>query len=471
MAARLMLKRSDLYAYQERAVEFDKNIGNGMKFMDMGLGKTVSVLTAYNDMRNTFDARRLLVSAPLRVARKVWSDEVNSWEHLKHLRVSRIVGTPEQRMAALNADADVYTINREQLVWLEDKFIQGRKQLRRWPFDMIVHDESQSYKNCSSMRYKAARCLSRLAERVICMTGTPAPNGYIDLWAQYFLLDRGARLGHGIGNFRERWFDCIQTDDRPKWLPRDGAKEEIRKAVADITLSMRAEDYLELPEVKHNFVRVALDPKAEAKYRRLEKQMIIEFDGRAYSMANKGALYTKLMQLANGAIYENTSTWHEIHMAKIDGLIELLDCIPGKAIVAYAFQHDMARVGKAMHEYCKATGRKGTLLRTDAQFAAWARGEYDYGLLHPASAGHGLNDVYKSGCKDLIWFGGTNNLELYQQLNARLIGGHRRGLNMVIHHLICEDTIDVKLIGVIDFKDADQDALTRAMADYVQEIQ
>lgn len=467
-----MLNRSDLFKYQERAVEFDKNIGNGMKFMDMGLGKTVTTLTAYVDMRASFDVRRLLVSAPLRVARKVWSDEVASWDHLKHLRVSRIVGTVAQRMAALNADADVYTINREQLCWLEDQFIRGRKQIRKWPFDMVVHDESQTYKNCDSQRFKSARRLARLAERIICMTGTPAPNGYVDLWAQYFLLDRGARLGHGVGDFRKRWFDSVQLDGYTKWLPRDGAEAEIRKLVADITLSMRAEDYLELPPVKNNFVKVVLDQSVMTKYRRLEKQMILELQDKMLSIANSGACSQKLLQLANGAVYENAEEdiWHEIHSAKIDGLLELLDCIPGKALVAYAFRHDVHRVGKAMHAYCKLTGRRGTLLRTDAQFAAWARGEYDYGLLHPASAGHGLNDVYKSGCKDLIWFGGTNNLEYYLQLNARLTGGHRRGLDMMIHHLICEDTIDVKLLGLIDAKGAKQSDLTRALADYVKEI-
>lgn len=464
-----MLSRSNLYAYQQRAIDFMKKHDRAMLFMDMGLGKTVSSLTAYADLRNTFDARRALVTAPLRVARKVWSDEAANWSHLKGMRVSRIVGTPAQRMAALNADADVYTINREQMCWLEDQFIRGSRQIRKWPFDVVFHDESQSYKGGDSQRFKAARRLGRLMERVYTLTGTPAPNGYVDLWSQYFLLDRGARLGNGVGDFRSRWFDPVQLDGYTKWMPRDKAEEEIRRAVADITLSMRAEDYLELPPVKNNFVRVVLDSKAMAKYQRLEKQMIVEFDGRAYNVANKGALHMKLMQLANGAIYENQSTWHEVHAAKIDGLLELLDCIPGKALVAYAFQHDMARAGKALHAYCKLTGRKGTLLRTDAQFAAWARGEFDYGLLHPASAGHGLNDVYKSGCKDLVWFGGTNNLEHYQQLNARLIGGHRRGLNMMIHHLICDDTIDVKLLGLIDAKGVKQSDLTRALADYVQE--
>jgi len=442
-----------------------------MIFADMGLGKTVSTLTAYADMRDRFDARRLLVSAPLRVARKVWSDEVAEWEHLRHLRVARIVGTPEERLAALNSDADIYTINREQMPWLEDQFICGRKQIRKWEWDVVVHDESQSYKSCDSQRFKSARRLGKLMDRVYCLTGTPAPNGYIDLWAQYFLLDRGVRLGHGIGDFRSRFFDCVQNaDGYPQWYPRAGAQEEIRKLVRDITLSMRAEDYLELPPVAHNFVKVVLDDRTLTKYKKLEKQMLLELADRTLAIVNSGATGTKMLQMANGAVYDERRNAHEVHAEKLIALLDVLDCISGKAIIAYAFQHDIPRIERELSTYCKLSGKKWTMLRTDAQFAAWARGEFDYGVLHPASAGHGLNDVYKSGCKDLIWFGGTNNLELYAQLNARLIGGHRRGLNMMIHHLICEETADVKLVGLINRKDATQSELTRALADYAKEV-
>ena len=466
-----MLQRSDLYPYQGRISNFITDHVRAMIFADMGLGKTVSTLTAYADMRDRFDARRMLVSAPLRVARKVWSDEVNEWEHLRHLKVARIVGTPEERLAALNSDADIYTINREQMPWLEDQFIRGKKQIRKWEWDVVVHDESQSYKNGSSQRCLAARRLGRLMDRVYCLTGTPAPNGYIDLWAQYFLLDRGERLGHGIGDFRSRFFDCVQNaDGYAQWFPRPGAEEEIRKLVRDITLSMRAEDYLELPPVKHNFIRVVLDDRTLAKYKKLEKQMLLELADRTLALVNSGAAATKALQMANGAVYDEKRNAHEVHAEKLIALLDALDCIPGKAIIAYAFQHDIPRIARELTTYCRLSGRTWTMLRTDAQFEAWARGEYDYGLLHPASAGHGLNDVYKSGCKDLIWFGGTNNLELYQQLNARLIGGHRRGLNMMIHHLVCEYTADVKLIGLIDRKDATQSELTRALADYAKEV-
>jgi len=465
-----MLTRENLYPYQGRAVQFAKDVPNCMLMMDMGLGKTVSVCTAYRDLRNTFDVRRMLVSAPLRVARKVWSDEVQEWSHLQGLKVVPIVGTEKQRLDALNTEADIHTINREQMMWLEDQFLNGSRLLRKWPWDVIAHDESQSYKNSASQRYQSARRLGRLADRVICMTGTPSPNGYIDLWSQYFLLDRGARLGHGIGDFRDRWFDSVQQDAFTKWMPRPHAEAEIRKLIADITLSMRAEDYLELPEVKNNFVRVALSPAVMAKYRKLEQSMIIELGGKALAAKNSGALMMKLMQLSNGAVYDALRMVHEIHKEKLFALEELLDGIFGKAIIAYAFEHDIPRVQHLLMTYCKGTGRKWTMLRSDRQFAAWARGEYDYGLLHPASAGHGLNDVYKSGCKDLVWFGGTNNLEHYKQLNARLIGGHRRGLNMVIHHLVCDETIDVKLIANISRKDASMDGLTRGLVDYIEEI-
>lgn len=466
-----MLLRSHLHKYQDRIVEFITGRRRGMIFADMGLGKTVSTLTAYLDMRNIFEARRLLVTAPLRVARKVWSDEVAEWEHLRHLKVARIVGTPGERLAALNTDADIHTINREQLPWLEDQFIRGKKQYRKWPWDVVVHDESQSYKNGTSQRSWSARRLGRLMDRVYTLTGTPAPNGYIDLWAQYFLLDRGERLGLGIGDFRSRFFDCVQNaDGYAQWFPRAGAEAEIRELVRDITLSMRAEDYLELPPVHHNFIKVTLDERTMAKYKRLEKQLILELVDRNVAMVNSGAAGSKALQMANGAVYDENRGVHEIHAEKLIALMDALDCIQGKSLIAYAYQHDIPRIERELTTYCKLERKKFTLLRTDEQFAAWARGEYDYGILHPASAGHGLNDVYKSGCKDLIWFGGTNNLELYQQLNARLIGGHRRGLNMVIHHLVCEETADVKLIGLIDRKDATQSELTRALADYAKEV-
>lgn len=468
-----MLSRDNLYSYQRRIVSFIKQQPQCALWVDMGLGKTVSTLTAFGDLMNDFDARRMLVVAPLRVARKVWSDEIKQWAHLNGMSIARIVGSPEQRIRALRTPADVHTINREQMTWLAAQFIQGKKQVRRWPWDVVTFDESQSFKSSDSERFRSARMLRKLMDRVINLTGTPSPNGLSDLWAQYYLLDQGKRLGSHVTPFRDRWFDAgHNADGYTKWVPKDSAQKEIERLVADITLSLRAEDYLELPPVTYNPIRVALNAQTLAKYKRMEKQAIFELEAHKFITAsNSGALGTKLLQLANGAIYDSEKKWHLAHNEKLDALVELLDLTQNKALIAYAFKHDTARITPVLDEFCRKHKKRWALLRSDDSFTKWARGEYDYGVLHPASAGHGLNDVYKSGAENLIWFGLTNNLEYWKQLNARLIGGHRRaGRNVVVHVLVCDDTVDVSLVSLIDKKDTDQDSLTRAVADYVKEV-
>jgi len=468
-----MLGRDNLYKYQQRAVSFIKEHPQCALWVDMGLGKTVSTLTAFGDLYRGFDARRMLVVAPLRVARNVWSDEIDEWSHLQGLSIARIVGTPEQRLKALRTPADIHTINREQMTWLAAQFVKGGKQLRRWPWDVTTFDESQSFKNSDSERFRAARLLRKLMDRVIHLTGTPSPNGVHDLWAQFYLLDQGQRLGTHITPFRDRWFSSERNEDGyTKWWPNASAQKEIQRLVADITLSLKAEDYLELPPVKFNPIVVSMDTATLSRYRKMERQKIFELQAHKYITAsNAGALGTKLLQLANGAVYDAEGAWHDVHNEKIDALLELLDLTEGKALIGYGFKHDIARVGRALDVFCKKHHRKWTVLRTDASFKAWALGEYDYGVLHPASAGHGLNDVYKAGVETLIWFGLTNNLEYWQQLNARLTGGHRRaGRNIVVHVLVCHSTVDEKLVALIDRKGASQDDLTRAVADYVEDV-
>jgi len=467
-----MLTRSNLHSYQHRAIEFIKRHPQCALWVDMGLGKTVSTLTAFADMYRGFECKRMLVVAPLRVARKVWSDEVREWSHLHGLEVARIVGTPQQRVAALRMPADIHTINREQMEWLAAQFVQGKKQIRKWPWDVTVFDESQSFKSSDSVRFRAARLLRKLMQRVVNLTGTPTPNGLHDLWAQFYLLDRGQRLGQGIGDFEMRWFNADRNPDGyTQWTAKASARAEIERLVRDITLSLKAEDYLDLPPVTYNPVRVALDAHTLAKYQRMEQQAIFELQADKFITAsNTGALGTKLLQLANGAMYDAQKVWHEIHQEKIDALVELLDSTNGKALIGYGFVHDIERVGAALDKFC-GKKKRWTVLRSDESFSEWARGEYDYGVLHPASAGHGLNDVYKSGVETLIWFGLTNNLEYWQQLNARLTGGHRRaGRNVVVHVLVCDETVDVKLVKLIDKKTTSQDDLTRAVADYVKEV-
>lgn len=468
-----MLQRTDLHKYQDRIVDFIKKYPACALWVDMGLGKTISTLTAFHDMYQRFETRRMLVVAPLRVARKVWSDEIKQWSHLQGVTCARIVGTPEQRIRALRTPADIHTVNREQMAWLAAQFVQGKKQIRKWPWDVTVFDESQSFKSSDSQRWRSARLLRKLMDRVINLTGTPIPNGVHDLWAQYYLLDHGQRLGAGIGDFRDRWFSCERdSDGYTKWWPNASAQDAIRRAVQDITLSLRAEDFLELPPVKYNPIRVSMEPHVLGKYKRMEKQAIFELQANKFITAsNSGALGTKLLQLANGAVYDSEKAWHLVHDEKIDALLELLDVTQGKALIAYGFRHDTARISPALDVFCKKHHKTWAMLRSDDSFDRWARGEYDYGVLHPASAGHGLNDVYKSGAETLVWFGLTNNLEYWQQLNARLTGGHRRaGRNVVVHVLVCDDTVDVGLVSLIDKKGTKQDDLTRAVADYVKEV-
>lgn len=256
-----MLTRENLYPYQHRAIEFIKKHPNCALWVDMGLGKTVSALTAFADMFHSFDVDKALVVAPLRVARQVWADEIDEWSHLQGLRVSKIVGTEQQRLRAMDATADIYTINREQVAWLEEQIIHGKKQVRRWPWDMVILDESQSFKSQTSQRWTSLRRLRRLFDRCVQLTGTPVPNGYGDLWAQLYLLDRGQRLGETESAYQGRWFEAPDMYSTYSWTLKDHGAKEIQEAVADITLTMRAEDYLDLPPVLNNIVTVKLSDR------------------------------------------------------------------------------------------------------------------------------------------------------------------------------------------------------------------
>ena len=439
--------------------------------MDMGLGKTISTLTAFVELLNEFEVRRMLVVAPLRVARKVWSDEVNEWSHTQGLKVAHIVGTAAERVKALRTPADIHCINREQMMWLEAQFIEGKKQLRRWPWDVVVLDESQSFKNFTSQRTLSMRRLRKLCSRLVLLTGTPIPNGLYDLFAQFYLLDRGVRLGMNEKAFQQRWFDCDMADGRVTWRPRATAMQEILRQVADITLSLRAEDYLTLPPVKYNHIRVQMSASAMAKYKELERKFLLELDGKLITAVNAGIVQGKLLQLANGAVYDSERAWHVLHNEKLEALSETLEFLPAPVLVGYTYRHDLERISKLLETQYGPQGARWSVLRSDKSFSEWAQGKYEIGVLHPASAGHGLNDVYKSGAENLIHFGYTNNLEWDQQLNARLIGGHRRvGRNVVIHRIVCDDTEDENAGQLLLRKDVTQNDFTRALADRVKEV-
>jgi hypothetical protein len=460
-----VLDRADLFSYQNHAVEFIKAHPNCALWVDMGLGKTVSTLTGFTDLQRDFEAKRMLVIAPKRVARRVWSDEVTEWKHLNHLSVSRIVGDADECFAALRTKADIHTIGRERVPWLAAQFLDEKGRLKyRWPWDVVVADESQSFKSQSSARWKGLTALRPYFLRLVELSGTPSPNGYGDLWSQFYLLDKGVRLGASEKSFKERWF-TPPIGMFTKWNLSQQGELQIRDAVKDLVLSLREEDYLTLPPVKDNFIRVTLSSAAMKVYKSMEREYIAEAAGKRLTAVNAGVLDGKLLQLANGAVYHKGKEWVEFHSAKTEALDETLEAMPGKALIAYGYQHDLSRITKVVERRAFEDSRSWSLLKSDASFDSWAKGEIDWGILHPASAGHGLNDMYKAGCEDIIHFGLTNNLEWYQQVNARIGGGHRRtGKNIRVHHIVADGTRDDDYVRLLKNKAATQDGLTESLA-------
>lgn len=453
---------SDLREYQHRAIEFVRRtllaFGGCALWLDMGLGKTIIALTAILDMLFDFEVDKVLVIAPLRVARKTWQDEVNAWAHTRGLRVSHVIGSPQERRAALRVDADIYCINRENTQWLVDEHVQGRKQIRRWIWDTVIIDESSSFKSRSAKRWQKLRKVRPLINFVIELTGTPSPNGLMDLWAQVYLLDQGERLGKTLTAFRDRWFDPPGYNQF-KWTPKAHAEHEIMEKLHDICLTLREEDYLELPPVIRNYIPAYLTPEQWDQYHTLERNYVVEINDKDITAVNAGVLAGKLLQLANGAVYTVAPAWEEFHRGKIEVLLEILEQANGPVMVCYNFKSDLARLKAA---FTKAKIDWDLLSDTQSE-DRWNAGETKVLLLHPGSAGHGLN-LHHSGSETLIWFGLNWSLELYQQANARLIGGHRRkDRNIVIHHIVADGTMDDDVIDALNDKDATQERLLNAM--------
>src|SRR6202795_4023131 len=464
-----MLDRSDLLPYQEHGVAYGKTRPNHAKWVAMGLGKTVMEATAFADLQRDFEAKRMLVIAPKRVARRVWSDEVQQWKHLNHLSVSKIVGSAEQCFEAMKTKADIHTIGRERVQWLAAQFLEpgnvkksGRLKYR-WPWDHVTVDEAQGFSSQNG-RWKALESLRPYFPRLTELSGTPLPNGYGGLWSQFYLLDGGRRLGGTQKDYRDRWF-TRPAGRLAKWNVTQAGPAEMRGAIKDVVLFLREEDYLTLPPVSQNFIRVTLSNAAMATYKRMEREYIAEVVGKKLTAVNAGVLDGKLLQLANGAVYHSGKEWVEFHSAKTEALDETLEAMPGKALIAYGYQHDLVRIERVVERRAQEDGRRWSLLKSDASFDAWARGEIDWGILHPASAGHGLNDMYKAGCEDIIHFGLTNNYEWYAQVNARIGGGHRRaGKNIRVHHIVADGTRDDDYVRLLRGKECTQDYLERSLA-------
>lgn len=438
--------------YQEYSIK--KIIENNQAglFLDMGMGKTVSTLTAVSElMHNYFDVQKTLVIAPLRVAKYTWSEEVQKWDHLRYLKISKILGSKKQRLKALNEPADIYIINRENVVWLVEHFE------KRWPFDMVVIDELSSFKSNKSKRFRALRKVRPFIKRIVGLTGTPTSNGLIDLWPQLYLLDRGERLGKTITGYRQRYFIPGRSDPSRhivyEWIPKENAEEKIYEKIGDICVSMKSIDYLDLPDRVDHEIRFNLSPKSREKYERLERDLLLPFKNGDIVADSAAVLSNKLLQMANGAVYDEHGQVRHIHNEKLDALEELIEQANGKPVlVFYNFKHDLERLQERFKE--------AVPLQTDEDYEKWNRGEIPILLMHPASAGHGLN--MQRGGNIIIWYGLTWSLELYQQANARL---HRQGQTQTVHiyHLIANDTIDERVMIALKNKALTQDALLEAV--------
>lgn len=424
--------------------------------------KTVITLTAINELRyNRWAVQRVLIVAPKKVAEGTWSNEANKWDHLRHLRVSLVCGSQQKRLRALATPADVYVINRDNVAWLVDYFKNA------WPFDMVVLDESSSFKNSQSKRFKALRAVRNRINRLVELTGTPSSNGLMDLWAQIYLLDGGVRLGKTIGQYRERFFD---PDKRNRvqvfsWAPKDGSMEYIQQAIGDICISMKSEDYLQLPDRIYDEVPVVLDAPAAKAYKRLEREMLLELDEGTVTATSAGVLTGKLLQLCNGAVYDGDRRAIDIHKCKIEAFLEVLEQLHGQhALVFYNFQHDRDRLLAALEPLdLRVRTYQGPQDEQD-----WNEGRIDILLAHPASCAYGLN--LQNGGHHIIWFGLTWSLEQYDQANKRL---HRQGQKqpVTVHLLVVQGGMDADVVAALQRKGDTQEALMDALKARIQRVQ
>ena len=412
-------------------------------------------LTAIADLLfDSFEAHRILVIAPLRVARDTWPDELQKWEHLSDLRLSVAVGTETERKAALQAKADIYIINRENVGWLiEDSGTP-------FDFDTLVVDELSSFKNHQTKRFRSLMKVRPKVVRIIGLTGTPSSNGLMDLWAEYRLLDMGQRLGRFIGQYRSTYFTPDKRNGQVifSYKPLPFAEKEIYAKIADITISMKSTDHLIMPDLVTAQYPIKLSDKERERYDELRQDLVLKLAGGDVTAANAAALSGKLCQMANGAVYGDDGTVHYIHNRKLDALEDLIEAANGKPVlVAYWFKHDLERISARL----KDRHISFTKLDTSDSIASWNEGKWPVALIHPASAGHGLN--LQSGGSTMIWFGMTWSLELYQQSNARLWRQGQKAETVVLHHIIAKDTIDERVMKALSAKDKTQTALIDAV--------
>ena len=436
--------------YQTYATNFILEHPEAAVFLDMGLGKSVITLTAIRELcLNRFEVGKVLVIAPLRVARDTWSTEIHKWDHLKGLTYSIVIGTVDERKSALKKKAHIYLINRENVSWLIEE--SGFP----FVFDMVVIDELSSFKSYQAKRFRSLLKVRPKLKRIVGLTGTPSSNGLMDLWAEFRVLDLGKRLGRFITHYRNTYF---QPDKRNgmviySYKPLPGAEDAIYEQISDMTISMKAVDHLNMPECVFNEVSVSLSKEERSKYDTLRDDLILSIGESEIDAANAASLSNKLSQMANGAVYGSDQSVIKIHDHKLDALEDLIESANGKPVlVAYWFKHDLERI-KARFKVRE--------IKTSKDITDWNDGKIPVAVIHPASAGHGLN--LQAGGSTLIWFGLTWSLELYQQTNARLWRQGQKSATVVIHHIVTEDTIDELILKALHKKEKSQNALIDAV--------
>ena len=441
--------------YQKYAIRYIEEHSIAAVLLDMGLGKTSITLTALSDLLfDSFEVHKVLVIAPLRVAKVTWGAEIGKWEHLKLLRYAVAVGTEEERLTALKSKADIYIINRENVQWLIEK--SGVL----FDFDMVVVDELSSFKNWQSKRFKAFMKVRPKVKRIVGLTGTPSGNGLMDLFAEFKLLDMGERLGRFITQYRTAFFMPDKRNGKIiySYKPLSGAEDAIYDRIADITISMRAADHLKMPELISTQYEVELSEKECEKYEELKKDLVLQLPEHEVTAANAASLTGKLSQMANGAVYADDESISEIHEKKLEALEDIIESANGKPVlVAYWFKHDVDRICRRLDTLKVEYAR----ISSPGSIEIWNKGEFAVGLIHPASAGHGLN--LQSGGSHLVWFGLTWSLELYQQTNARLWRQGQTSETVVIQHIITKGTVDEQIIKALKSKDTSQSALIDAV--------
>jgi len=440
--------------YQRYATEFILSHPIAAVILQMGLGKTVCTLDAINRlMYDSFEVSKVLVIAPLRVAKVTWSDEIKKWDNLSHLRYSVAVGTEKERIEALKKDADIYIINRENVQWLVEK------SKVPFEFDMVVIDELSSFKNWNSKRFKAFMQVRPRVKRIVGLTGTPSPNGMMDLFAQFKCLDMGARLGRFITQYRNQYFvpDRMNGQIVYSYRLRPGAEKQIYDKIDDITISMKAMDHLKMPDLIETRYPVYMDENEQAQYDEMREDYLLPYKEEAITAANAAALSGKLCQMANGAIYSESGETVYIHDRKLEALEDIIEAAQGPILLCYWFKHDLERITEKLEQLKVSYSR----IVTEENIRKWNEGKYDVGLIHPASAGHGLNLQHSSN--HIVWFGLTWSLELYQQTNARLWRQGQKKDTVVVQHIVTVGTIDEDILDALTHKDASQTRLIDAV--------